>query len=248
MLIYLSPLGTALVPYGLPCIRELFRFLISLTNPHDRHNSEVMIHMGLQLLTVALESAPIANYQSLLGLVKEELCRHLFQVSLAYGSAAYGTGESDINLHQRAYWNIVFWGLVGPSLHKSSPIVMGVLNCTGETARCKAGEVVVCRFLQGRERWSWFEFNCYHGITLCFDVFGSEVIWMLSNRENLWTIKLLIAQRLSRRLIFSQVPSPLRGSVDLTEQQSCSRISVTPDRRELSVFILSSKKWDQEVE
>ncbi|NWQ95299.1 GBF1 factor, partial [Burhinus bistriatus] len=72
--------GAALVPYGLPCIRELFRFLISLTNPHDRHNSEVMIHMGLQLLTVALESAPIANCQSLLGLVKEDLCRHLFQL------------------------------------------------------------------------------------------------------------------------------------------------------------------------
>ncbi|XP_051473520.1 Golgi-specific brefeldin A-resistance guanine nucleotide exchange factor 1 isoform X3 [Apus apus] len=72
--------GAALVPYGLPCIRELFRFLISLTNPHDRHNSEVMIHMGLQLLTVALESAPIANCQSLLGLVKKELCRHLFQL------------------------------------------------------------------------------------------------------------------------------------------------------------------------
>lgn len=69
-----------MVPYGLPCIRELFRFLISLANPHDRHNSEVMMHMGLQLITVALESAPIANYSSLLGLVKDELCRHLFQV------------------------------------------------------------------------------------------------------------------------------------------------------------------------
>ncbi|KAM4704421.1 Golgi-specific brefeldin A-resistance guanine nucleotide exchange factor 1 [Rhinophrynus dorsalis] len=72
--------GAVLVPYGLPCIRELFRFLISLTNPHDRHNSEVMIHMGLQLITVALESAPIANYVSLLGLIKDELCRHLFQL------------------------------------------------------------------------------------------------------------------------------------------------------------------------
>ncbi|XP_044276109.1 Golgi-specific brefeldin A-resistance guanine nucleotide exchange factor 1 isoform X3 [Varanus komodoensis] len=72
--------GMALVPYGLPCIRELFRFLISLTNPHDRHNSEVMIHMGLQLLTVALELASVANCPSLLGLVKEELCRYLFQL------------------------------------------------------------------------------------------------------------------------------------------------------------------------
>ncbi|KAL2769368.1 Golgi-specific brefeldin A-resistance guanine nucleotide exchange factor 1 isoform 14 [Daubentonia madagascariensis] len=72
--------GTALVPYGLPCIRELFRFLISLTNPHDRHNSEVMIHMGLHLLTVALESAPVSQCQTLLGLIKDEMCRHLFQL------------------------------------------------------------------------------------------------------------------------------------------------------------------------
>ncbi|KAG8135077.1 hypothetical protein E2320_008127, partial [Naja naja] len=72
--------GTTLVPYGLPCIRELLRFLISLTNPHDRHNSEVMIHMGLQLLTVALELTCVANCPSLLGLIKEELCRYLFQL------------------------------------------------------------------------------------------------------------------------------------------------------------------------
>uniref|UniRef100_A0A8C4ES68 SEC7 domain-containing protein n=1 Tax=Dicentrarchus labrax TaxID=13489 RepID=A0A8C4ES68_DICLA len=72
--------GASLIPYGLPCLRELFRFLISLTNPHDRHNTDAMMHMGLQLLTVALESGHIANYQSLLGLVKDELCRHLFQL------------------------------------------------------------------------------------------------------------------------------------------------------------------------
>ncbi|XP_077207241.1 Golgi-specific brefeldin A-resistance guanine nucleotide exchange factor 1 isoform X3 [Paroedura picta] len=72
--------GTALVPYGLPCIRELLRFLISLTNPHDRHNSDVMIHMGLQLLTVALELASVAKCPSLLGLIKEELCRYLLQL------------------------------------------------------------------------------------------------------------------------------------------------------------------------
>ncbi|XP_041644664.1 Golgi-specific brefeldin A-resistance guanine nucleotide exchange factor 1 isoform X1 [Cheilinus undulatus] len=72
--------GASLIPYGLPCLRELFRFLISLTSPHDRHNTDAMMHMGLQLLTVALESGHIANYQSLLGLVKDELCRHLFQL------------------------------------------------------------------------------------------------------------------------------------------------------------------------
>ncbi|XP_065750358.1 Golgi-specific brefeldin A-resistance guanine nucleotide exchange factor 1 isoform X14 [Phocoena phocoena] len=83
--------GTALVPYGLPCIRELFRFLISLTNPHDRHNSEVMIHMGLHLLTVALESAPVAQCQTLLGLIKDEMCRHLFQNSFPVSGQLYTT-------------------------------------------------------------------------------------------------------------------------------------------------------------
>lgn len=77
---FVSFVGGSLIPYGLPCLRELFRFLISLTNPHDRHNTDTMMHMGLQLLTVALESGHIANYQSLLVLVKDELCRHLFQV------------------------------------------------------------------------------------------------------------------------------------------------------------------------
>ncbi|KAM6997801.1 Golgi-specific brefeldin A-resistance guanine nucleotide exchange factor 1 isoform 2-T3 [Tautogolabrus adspersus] len=72
--------GASIIPYGLPCLRELFRFLISLTSPHDRHNTDAMMHMGLQLLTVALESGHIANYPSLLGLVKDELCRHLFQL------------------------------------------------------------------------------------------------------------------------------------------------------------------------
>ncbi|KAG7265233.1 hypothetical protein CRUP_005436 [Coryphaenoides rupestris] len=81
---YVNPRGvrfTQCVPHPirLPCLRELFRFLISLTNPHDRHNTDAMMHMGLQLLTVALESSHIAPYQSLLGLVKDELCRHLFQ-------------------------------------------------------------------------------------------------------------------------------------------------------------------------
>lgn len=41
-----------------------------------------MKHMGLQLLNVALEATHIAPYQSLLVLVKDELCRHLIQVDI----------------------------------------------------------------------------------------------------------------------------------------------------------------------
>ena len=71
------------IPYGLPCVRELFRFLVSLTNPMDRHNTEIMIDMGLRLLTVALESGAdyISSFSSLTCLVKDDMCKNLFFVS-----------------------------------------------------------------------------------------------------------------------------------------------------------------------
>uniref|UniRef100_T1IU23 SEC7 domain-containing protein n=1 Tax=Strigamia maritima TaxID=126957 RepID=T1IU23_STRMM len=73
-----------LIPYGLPCVRELFRFLISLINPLDKSNTEIMIHTGLSLLTIALEVGAdhINNFKSLLTLVKDDMCRNLFSVSL----------------------------------------------------------------------------------------------------------------------------------------------------------------------
>ena len=64
-------------------MRELLRFLVSLINPYDQHNTDIMIHMGLSLLTVALESGAdhIAQFQSLLGLVKDEMAKNLVFVS-----------------------------------------------------------------------------------------------------------------------------------------------------------------------
>ncbi|XP_050302323.1 Golgi-specific brefeldin A-resistance guanine nucleotide exchange factor 1 [Anthonomus grandis grandis] len=71
-----------LLPYGLACVRELFRFLISLCNPNDKGNSEVMIHLGLTLLTVAFEvgADSIGKHSTLLALVKDDLCRNLFSL------------------------------------------------------------------------------------------------------------------------------------------------------------------------
>ncbi|GMT18525.1 hypothetical protein PFISCL1PPCAC_9822, partial [Pristionchus fissidentatus] len=71
-----------LLPYGLPCCRELLRFLIALTNPLDRQNTEQMIVLGLSLLTVALEAAAdhLSAYVLLLPLIKNELCRALLQL------------------------------------------------------------------------------------------------------------------------------------------------------------------------
>lgn len=69
-----------LKPYGIPCIRELFRFVISLCNPLDQHNTENVLHIALDLLTVVFEvsSDNLASYYSLIVLVKDELCRNLF--------------------------------------------------------------------------------------------------------------------------------------------------------------------------
>ncbi|XP_034951893.1 Golgi-specific brefeldin A-resistance guanine nucleotide exchange factor 1 [Chelonus insularis] len=70
---------TQLSPYGALCIREVFRFLVSLCNPYDKQSTEVIIHLGLSLLQVVLEIAAdvLANFPSLLSLVKDELSRNL---------------------------------------------------------------------------------------------------------------------------------------------------------------------------
>ncbi|CAO1373131.1 unnamed protein product [Diamesa tonsa] len=69
-------------PYGIPCIRELFRFLISLCNPLDAQNTDSIIQIALNLLTVVFEVASdnIGNFYSLIALVKDELCRSLFSL------------------------------------------------------------------------------------------------------------------------------------------------------------------------
>ncbi|XP_011870032.1 PREDICTED: golgi-specific brefeldin A-resistance guanine nucleotide exchange factor 1 [Vollenhovia emeryi] len=66
-------------PYGALCVRELFRFLISLCSPLDKQNNEIMTHLGLSLLQVALEIAAdaLSNFSSLLALAKDDLCKNL---------------------------------------------------------------------------------------------------------------------------------------------------------------------------
>ncbi|EDV36206.1 uncharacterized protein Dana_GF12843, isoform A [Drosophila ananassae] len=72
----------SLSPYGLPFIRELFRFLTILCNPLDKQNTDSMMHTGLSLLTVAFEVAAdnIGKYEGLLELVKDDLCRNLISL------------------------------------------------------------------------------------------------------------------------------------------------------------------------
>lgn len=72
----------AIKPYSLPSIRELFRILVDLLDPHDRQHTDTMRVMALRIVDVALEVAgpSIANHPSLALLAKDTLCRHLFQL------------------------------------------------------------------------------------------------------------------------------------------------------------------------
>lgn len=69
-------------PYGLPSIRELFRVLSDLLDPHDRQRTDTLRVMALRIVNVALEVAgpSIANHPSLASLAKDTLCRNLFQL------------------------------------------------------------------------------------------------------------------------------------------------------------------------
>lgn len=69
-------------PYALPSIKELFRVLIDLLDPHDKTHTDPMRIMALRIIDVALEVAGpwIAKQPILAGLVQDDLCRHLFQL------------------------------------------------------------------------------------------------------------------------------------------------------------------------
>lgn len=69
-------------PYGLPSIRELFRVLIDLLDPHNPQHTDTMRVMSLRMIDVALEVAgpAIARHRSLAQLAKDDLCRYLFQL------------------------------------------------------------------------------------------------------------------------------------------------------------------------
>jgi brefeldin A-resistance guanine nucleotide exchange factor 1 len=69
-------------PYSLPSIRELFRVLVDLLDPHDRQHADAMRVMALRIIDVALEVAgpSISKHPSLALLAEDRLCRHLFQL------------------------------------------------------------------------------------------------------------------------------------------------------------------------
>ena len=73
---------SAIKPYSLPSIRELFRVLVDLLQPQSRQHGDALRVMALRIIDVALEVAgpSIAKHPSLANLAMDELCRYLFQL------------------------------------------------------------------------------------------------------------------------------------------------------------------------
>ncbi|RKF61140.1 Uncharacterized protein OnM2_044001 [Erysiphe neolycopersici] len=69
-------------PYSLPSIRELFRVLVDLLDPHDRQHPDALRVITLRIIDVALQVAgpSIAIHPSLVAVAEDRLCRHLFQL------------------------------------------------------------------------------------------------------------------------------------------------------------------------
>ncbi|KAI6901299.1 Sec7-domain-containing protein, partial [Hortaea werneckii] len=117
-------------PYGLPSIRELFRVLADLLDPHDRQRTDTLRVMALRIVNVALEVAgpSIASHPSLASLAKDTLCRNLFQLvrseniailheSLRVAGTLLATCRSVLKLQQE-----LFLSYVVACLHPRVPI------------------------------------------------------------------------------------------------------------------------------
>ena len=69
-------------PYSLPSIKELFRALVDLLDPHNRKHTDTMRYMALRVIDVIFEvSGPsVADQPTLAKLAHDDLCRYLLQL------------------------------------------------------------------------------------------------------------------------------------------------------------------------
>lgn len=72
----------AVHPFGLPAVKEIIRFVVSLLNPQDPHNTETMRLIALTVLQTIIETGAslIKDEDSLLKIMQSDGCRHLIMV------------------------------------------------------------------------------------------------------------------------------------------------------------------------
>ncbi|KAI6151004.1 hypothetical protein BKA82DRAFT_4328972 [Pisolithus tinctorius] len=70
-------------PYGLPALLELFRVLVHILDPNDQIHTDSIRLTALGILNATIETCGtvIGNYPSLLSLIVDHGCKHLFQLA-----------------------------------------------------------------------------------------------------------------------------------------------------------------------
>ncbi|KAF2265766.1 cytohesin-2 [Lojkania enalia] len=150
-------------PYSLPSIRELFRVLVDLLDPHDRQHTDTMRVMALRIVDVALEVAgpSIASHPSLANLAKDTLCRHLFQLvrsesmpilneSLRVAGTLLATCRSVLKLQQELYLSYLIACLfprveiplepgIEPSLYEGVPQAPSLIKPSPQASSSSSG-------------------------------------------------------------------------------------------------------------
>ncbi|KAG0227252.1 GDP/GTP exchange factor for ARF [Mortierella sp. GBA43] len=115
-------------PYGLASIQELLRVLISLLNPNDQQHTDRMRLMALSISDVALEvgGRSITKFQTLLALVADDMCKHLFQIArtdnipilalaLRVTSTVFDTMKTELKLQQELFLSYLLDRLTPPA-------------------------------------------------------------------------------------------------------------------------------------
>jgi hypothetical protein len=85
-----APLMPA-APYGVAAVRELIRFVITLLNPFDHHNTENMRLVGLNVFLTVLEVGPeaVRAHSDLADLYRGDGCKYLVQVCISFKAASF---------------------------------------------------------------------------------------------------------------------------------------------------------------
>ncbi|KAF3936102.1 hypothetical protein ABW20_dc0108957 [Dactylellina cionopaga] len=150
-------------PYSLPSIRELFRVLVSLLDPHNKQHTDTLRVMAMRILDVAFEvsGSAITKHPSLATLAQDDLCRYLFQLvrsdtmpilqeSLRVTGTLLATSRSGLKLQQELFLSYVVACLhpkieipreigIDPSLYEGVPQAPKLSKAASNTPASQAG-------------------------------------------------------------------------------------------------------------
>jgi len=231
----------SLIPYGLPTVYELLRFLASLINPNDPQNTEQQIQIGLSLITSALEVGveSMEKFPSLMILVKDDICRNLisllstervgmFSASLRCCFLVFSTLRSSLKLQLEKFLNKLC-DLIGSESTRISY----------EHKELSLEQIVLMYKMPGFITELYLNFDCglyttnlFEDLTKVLSKNAYPVAGLLSTNHLALDALLVVLESIERqcqRRISDRVPQPpqfkQKSGVDRSRSDSLSRVA-----------------------